>query len=649
MTAYNVISPELLVNLKPEDISIVLSNFQAISGVIDGHLDDSNIAENAHIQLSKLESFGDFGGVHFDNGDITTSGWIRSMDDIYARYDTNPVGIGNMGPAGQPGLTVQDATIYRTGVDALRFDGSFVCDNLQDKSEKGQPNGYAGLDSSGKVPGSQLPTGLDPAAFQLRSEEGQPNGYASLDASGFVPIAQLPYIGNDLVYRGDWVSGPDYRDGDIVVYNNVEYMCVRPTTGPPTAWPPNVLDLAPYQLKSEKTQPNGYPSLDATGKVPQAQLPPAASPLPPTVNGQFLKGVAGNPAWAAIAPADIAAGSSDVTKYLTSVYQGGTSYLAQFAAIAQNDLPTGLKTVAGALANNDWNDVGVNNTGFFSGNNAANAPTAGNFYGIQIYTSANNKVQIAVSLSTTAPVLYWRSKSGGTWSPWQVPGAGGASITYTGTYDPAHTYHDGDYVVGADGITYQCVKEGTVGVTPVPWAPAPTIPYGTSLPASPVDGMEAVLVDSVSNPTYQWRFRYNAGSSSAYKWEFVGGASVSAEVTTQESTTSTTFVDLTTVGPQVTVPRAGEYQISFGCRGWTDQAGGLWAMAAKIGSAAVGANDGLEENNASVNTNVTAGRTLPRRTAVASDVIKAQYACPGGGGTAQFLRRWLTVIPVRVS
>lgn len=54
---------------------------------------------------------------------------------------------------------------------------------------------------------------------------------------------------------------------------------------------------------------------------------------------------------------------------------------------------------------------------------------------------------------------------------WQDPAAGGSQITYTGAYDPAHTYQDGDYVVGADGITYQCVKEGTVGVTPTPWTP----------------------------------------------------------------------------------------------------------------------------------------------------------------------------------
>lgn len=56
-------------------------------------------------------------------------------------------------------------------------------------------------------------------------------------------------------------------------------------------------------------------------------------------------------------------------------------------------------------------------------------------------------------------------------------------------------------------------------------AAAPTVGYGTALPGSPVDGQEFILVDNTANPSYQWRFRYNAGSQSAYKWEFVGGSS----------------------------------------------------------------------------------------------------------------------------
>jgi hypothetical protein len=98
--------------------------------------------------------------------------------------------------------------------------------------------------------------------------------------------------------------------------------------------------------------------------------------------------------------------------------------------------------------------------------------------------------------------------------------------------------------------------------------PNPTlkVPYGTTLPASPVDGQEAVLVDSITNPSYQWRFRYNAGSTSPYKWEFVGGAPLR-----QTPSGPTVINGLGTQigasgfyyspGMQLSLPRAGDWQV----------------------------------------------------------------------------------------
>lgn len=40
----------------------------------------------------------------------------------------------------------------------------------------------------------------------------------------------------DLVYEGDFVTDTIYTDGDIVVYNGVTYMCVRPTNQSPSSW-----------------------------------------------------------------------------------------------------------------------------------------------------------------------------------------------------------------------------------------------------------------------------------------------------------------------------------------------------------------------------------------------------------------------------
>jgi Repeat of unknown function (DUF5907)/Collagen triple helix repeat (20 copies) len=88
------------------------------------------------------------------------------------------------------------------------------------------------------------------------------------------------------------------------------------------------------------------------------------------------------------------------------------------------------------------------------------------------------------------------------------------------------------------------------------------INYGTTLPASPIDGQEAILVDSVTNPSWQWRFRYNASSTSAYKWEFIGGAPITGiQIAPINVTLPSSALPLNT--PTVIVPRAGEYQIDW--------------------------------------------------------------------------------------
>src|SRR5215475_3155557 len=94
------------------------------------------------------------------------------------------------------------------------------------------------------------------------------------------------------------------------------------------------------------------------------------------------------------------------------------------------------------------------------------------------------------------------------------------------------------------------------------WGPAARVGYATTLPASPYDGQEAILVDSITTPTFLWRLRYNAGSTATYKWEFIGGlplyiAGGSSNITT---TTPTAIAGLGTW----TVARTGDYRIIFG-------------------------------------------------------------------------------------
>ena len=98
---------------------------------------------------------------------------------------------------------------------------------------------------------------------------------------------------------------------------------------------------------------------------------------------------------------------------------------------------------------------------------------------------------------------------------------------------------------------------------PLAAAPPIAVGYGTTLPASPADGQEYILVDSLTNPTYQWRFRYNADRVSV-QMGVRRRLDAAGAVTTQENTSSATFVALATPGPQMTLPRAGEYDFRWG-------------------------------------------------------------------------------------
>ena len=224
-----------------------------------------------------------------------------------------------------------------------------------------------------------------------------------------------------------------------------------------------------------------------------------------------------------------------------------------------------------------------------------------------------------------------------------TPGATGATgpAGPTGLTGPAGAASTVPGPTGPTGAT------GPTGPQGVPGTPAPTVAYGTSLPASPTDGMEAILVDSTSNPSYQWRFRYNAGSSSAYKWEFVGGAPMISYVSAGESTASGSYSNLTTT-QLFTVPRAGDYDVQI-MAGYANNTvigdGGL--MGAILNSVslitrAVFVTSGL------VNTGPPLGARGRTTGLAAGNTIAALYAVVSGG-TATFGERSLLVAPVRVS
>jgi len=219
------------------------------------------------------------------------------------------------------------------------------------------------------------------------------------------------------------------------------------------------------------------------------------------------------------------------------------------------------------------------------------------------------------------------------------------NLIYDGAY-VAGNFKEGEIAV-YQGVAYMAVRPTSAIPAQWPMPPSSRPSYATTLPANPYDGQEAILVDSVSNPTYQWRFRFNASSTSAYKWEFVGGGPYvngggSANFAGATPTVPTGFTAFT-------IPRTGLYNILFGAfignnGGWTAIYAAtvqMYIAGVAVGWAATfdptaGYASGSVSASAIAQT-PSAGQTLDMR-------------CAGvAGPTTNFSNCWYEVIPVRVS
>lgn len=175
-----------------------------------------------------------------------------------------------------------------------------------------------------------------------------------------------------------------------------------------------------------------------------------------------------------------------------------------------------------------------------------------------------------------------------------------------------------------------------------PSAPRPVV---TSLPASPVDGQECyLLVDAAKGVT--WHLVYRAAETSALKWYFVGGSPLYSEVATEEQTASGTYVALTTAGPSLTVPLAGDYIQELGMDSYNGGTAGTNFFAAQVNAVAINdVTDPVQQDFSATNRRTPA---FYRRkvTYAANDALVGKYKATGGTGV--FRRRSLALLPVRV-
>jgi hypothetical protein len=259
-----------------------------------------------------------------------------------------------------------------------------------------------------------------------------------------------------------------------------------------------------------------------------------------------------------------------------------------------------------------------------------------------------------VVLQNSAVILMWDSVL----SVWIVAGssasgASGGGVDFIGAWGVGTAYKKGD-VVSYNGNDYMAVNDST-GVAPPAAAVAPALgaPLVTTLPASPFDGQEVVLVDSLTLPTYQWRMRYTASITDANKWVCVGGPDAYAEVLTTEAIASAAYVDAATVGPSVTVPRAGLYVISFGITTVVTDVNVQTQryVSPKIGAAATADADAVYQSVAGGAVNEFLISSISRsiqKTLNAGDLIKLQYR-GASASSGNISGRWLRITPKRVA
>jgi len=172
----------------------------------------------------------------------------------------------------------------------------------------------------------------------------------------------------------------------------------------------------------------------------------------------------------------------------------------------------------------------------------------------------------------------------------------------------------------------------------------------TTLPGSPVDGQEVYLQVDATNGI-NWHLRYRAGSASAYKWEFVGGPPILSSVTAMETSTGiTTYGALTTAGPSVALPRAGDYIVDIGCAYGSDATGTFAYMSYDIGATGAVDADSITTGGmwvSGLNVVLSASRSA-LKTGLTAVTLTSKYK-RSTGGTVTIGARWMRVQPVRLS
>jgi len=157
---------------------------------------------------------------------------------------------------------------------------------------------------------------------------------------------------------------------------------------------------------------------------------------------------------------------------------------------------------------------------------------------------------------------------------------------------------------------------------------------------------DEVYLEVDSTNGIQWHLAYESGETT-YKWRFLGGPAMYSEVAATEAITNAAYVALTTAGPSIAVPRAGDFDVQTGCNSWASGAGASAVMSYDIGGTGAVDADSVQVGEATGQ--VGGGGSvyrLRRKAALTAVTLTAKYRATSGQGNWE--KRWMAVTPVRL-
>lgn len=165
-------------------------------------------------------------------------------------------------------------------------------------------------------------------------------------------------------------------------------------------------------------------------------------------------------------------------------------------------------------------------------------------------------------------------------------------------------------------------------------------PRFTALPLNPADGDEIDFVADSANGVI-WVLKYNAGSASAYKWEFQGGSDLAAYNSASVAPANTAYAS--TNATTITLPLAGDYDCYAEGEGKAPSAQAMY-LGPSISVGGIADTTARKTDN-SVSTAVIA--MAQRITGVTAASVLGVYA-KVTGGTGALAKTALRARPVRV-